>query len=96
MMSPEKYPPLPDEDMDFKESKRKFLKDDVPDCIKRTRVQEQTPTGLYLLKTVALSAAALEKDETWMDKEQLKGISTLMRRDVNGGKNSCTSQEEAV
>ena len=61
MMSPEKYPPLPDEDMDFKESKRKFLKDDVPDCIKRTRVQEQTPTGLYMLKTVALSAVALEK-----------------------------------
>ena len=61
LMSPERYPPLPDEDMALKEAKRKFLIDDVPFCIKRTRVMEQTPTGLYMLNDIALNAAAYEK-----------------------------------
>ena len=63
---------------------RKFLKDDAPDCIKRTRLQAQTPTGLYMLNDVALNAAAYEKDEVWMDKDQLRGTCSLIRRDVKG------------
>ena len=51
--------------------KRKFLLDDVPASIKRSRIQEQPPSGLAALQTVAMSFVVHADGHEWLDKSQL-------------------------
>eukprot|EP00959_Pyramimonas_sp_CCMP1952_P222352 4648502-Pyramimonas_sp.AAC.1 len=48
-------PPIPRDDFEL-ERKRKFLVDDVPSCIKRSRLQAAPTSGLPALREVAMNA----------------------------------------
>ena len=66
------------------ERKRKFLLDDVPASIKRSRLQERPSSGLKALQTVAMNFLVHTDGHEWLDNSQLAGLSALLRRQVLG------------
>ena len=76
-------PPIPRDDFEL-ERKRKFLIDDVPGCIKRSRLQAAPTSGLPALREVAMNAVVHSGPQEWFDQNALDGISTLVQKVVRG------------
>ena len=70
--------------MDDWEKKRKFLLDDVPESIKKTKLQDEPSSGLAALHTIALSAVVHSESEGWFNAHELAGVSDLLHRTVRG------------